>query len=145
LKKIIQIIIATLLFISISEAKSFTEKKEECWKYNKSPYCDGITSENDLSFFENSQSCENGDPLGCWHVGMTYARGTTQIKKDMDLAVKYYVKSCDLGNTRICVLVSKLYLQKALKEYKEGCEKGLQRGCKGINFAKKFVGEAIKP
>lgn len=144
MKSTIQIIILALLVVAGVQAKSFEEKKEECWKHNKSPYCDEITSDNKLSLLENSQSCESGNPIGCWHVGVAYARGTAEVKKDMDLARKYYVKSCELGNTRMCVFVSKMYLQKSLNEYKEGCDIGLQRGCKGVDFAKSFVGQLTK-
>ncbi len=140
MKKVIQITILAILMMTVIGAKTLEEKKEECWKYAKSPHCDEILMHKKSSFLESSQSCENGNPLACWRVGLTYANGTTQVKKDMDLARKYYTKSCELGNNRICVFVSMMFLRKALKEYKEWCDKGIQRGCEGVDFAKNQLG-----
>ena len=91
-----------------------------------------------LNNFKNR--CNNNDGYACGMAGYFYDRGFGDIKKNHNLAIKFYKKGCSLGDADSCTLLG-------YKEYKKGnktkAKKLLKKGCKlgnkdACNYLNKF-------
>ena len=84
--------------------------------------------------------CSNNDGYACGMAGYFYERGFGGIKKDHNLAIKFYKKGCSLGDADSCTLLGyEAYKNKDLKKAKELLKKGCKLGNKdACNYLNKF-------
>lgn len=104
--------------------------------YQKGDYQDWVELEN--------QMCDEFDELtSCEHVAQTYFYGNKEVKKDYDLAFKYYSKLCDYKNLDGCHMVGKMYLKglgvtqdklKAISIFNDSCQKKNYPSCETLGL-----------
>jgi len=82
--------------------------------------------------------CSNNDGYACGMAGYFYDKGFGDIKKNHNLAIKFYKKGCSLGDADSCTLLGynaykKGNLRKAKKLLKKGCQLGNKDACNYLN------------
>ena len=83
--------------------------------------------------------CSNNDGFACGMVGYFYEKGFG-VEKNHNLAIKFYIKGCSLGDADSCTLLGyEEYKKGNLKDAKEllkkGCDLGNKNAC---NYMNKF-------
>ena len=82
--------------------------------------------------------CSNNDAYACGMAGYFYDKGFGKIKKDHNLAIKFYKKGCSLGDADSCTLLGyEAYKNKdinlAKKLLNKGCKLGNKDACNYLN------------
>jgi len=85
-----------------------------------------------------TEACNNDIAAGCSNLGLSYHYGNYGVPVDLDLAVLFYEKGCDGGNSYGCSQVGVLiaqykigyqYAERASVYLKQGCDGGQAYGC----------------
>jgi len=84
--------------------------------------------------------CSKEDGYACGMAGYFYEKGFGKIKKNHNLAIKFYKKGCSLKDADSCTLLGydaykKGNLKEAKKLLKKGCDLGNKDAC---NYQNKF-------
>lgn len=82
-----------------------------------------------------SKSCSMGYMIGCYNSGVMIS--DKYIKKDIELAKKYYTKACDAGNGSSCSALAYQYytlkdMDNAYKHFNLGCEAKSGQACSNL-------------
>ncbi|WP_095274412.1 tetratricopeptide repeat protein [Helicobacter sp. 11S03491-1] len=88
-----------------------------------------------------SQSCDEGNPAGCFGVGTMYANGIG-VQNDIQKATRYYQMGCSGGDATACANLAMIYdyqknadandKQKAAQLYMTGCQGGDVLACNNL-------------
>ena len=88
--------------------------------------------------------CDNLNAKSCFDLGEKYAYGEN---KNIDFAIKYFKKSCNLNYTKACFSLATIYdkgrehKKESVKYYTIACEKGNGKACNNLgNHYKKGEG-----
>ena len=85
------------------------------------------------------KNCENGNGIGCFNVGVSFAFGEYGVRQDYFQAKEYYEKGCELNDGNSCKNLGVLYYKgegvkqnksKAKYYFGKACDLKLQVGCK---------------
>ncbi|WP_104624984.1 tetratricopeptide repeat protein [Helicobacter felis] len=89
------------------------------------------------------QSCDQGNPAGCFAVGTMYSNGVG-IQVDMDKAQRYYELGCSGGDASACADLAQVYdskkqatlddKEKAAQLYAVGCSGGDVLACNNLGW-----------
>ncbi|WP_275542058.1 tetratricopeptide repeat protein [Helicobacter sp. 13S00477-4] len=88
-----------------------------------------------------SQSCDEGNPAGCFAVGTMYMNGVG-IRTDVQKATRYYEMGCSGGDATACANLAMIYdfqkksdennKEKAAQLYMTGCQGGDVLACNNL-------------
>lgn len=128
---------------NITKAKEFYQKAcsaylaEACAKLDTQPISFFPQPYKDVKSIRAFEAqCTNNDYWACYRLGDMYHRGQG-VTKNLDLAKKYYTKSCDGNYYESCFNLAHLYrheknYKQALSLYLKVCEHGSYYGCRSL-------------
>ena len=120
-----RILVLLVVLFSIVFSKDLTELGDEA--YYKGDY------QKAAQLLQ--KACDGGNALGCYNLGVLYAKGQG-VRQDYQKAAQLYQKACDGGNAVGCYNLGVLYknsqsFSTAKQYYGKACDLGLQLGCDG--------------
>ncbi|MCB9640009.1 MAG: sel1 repeat family protein [Myxococcales bacterium] len=90
------------------------------------------------SFKDYQKACRKGNSGGCLHLGFLFETGKTVGKKDLQEALRFYTRACELKKARGCTdagvlwasgRLGKVSMYKAVSFYEKGCARHDHKGC----------------
>jgi len=88
-------------------------------------------------------SCDKGEDNACFKIGEKYARGNN-VDKNYEIAIKYFIKSCNLGNIEASYKLGIIYVmgrknrKKAVKFYTIACDSNHGKACNNLGALYKY-------
>ncbi|MEE3705544.1 hypothetical protein V2I29_08185 [Campylobacter sp. CX2-8023-23] len=74
----------------------------------------GVVVAEDLDPKKLEISCDNGDMIACYNLGVLYDDGNG-VKQNYQKAAKLYQKSCDNNHILSCAALGRLYIYLAME------------------------------